>query len=97
MAQDIEFADGLFVKPPHPNAPEYVKGKLSMKREELIKWLQSRDDEWVNFDIKVSNGGKWYAAVDNWKPDQAPQQSHQQAPTPQDAPVDDVDVAGIDL
>ena len=95
--QEVEFADGLFVKPPHANAPAFVKAKLSMKREELIAWLQSREGDWVNFDIKVSNSGKWYAAVDNWKPDQAPEQSHQQAPPPQNAPVEDVDIESIDL
>lgn len=63
-----EFIDGLSFKPPHGNAPEYVKAKGGIRREALIAWLESRDGEWVNFDVKVSQGGKWYAAVDNWKP-----------------------------
>ena len=68
MSDDIEFIDGLIIKPPHERAPEFVKCKLSFKREALIAWLQSKEGEWVNADVKVSNGGKWYAAVDNWKP-----------------------------
>ena len=68
MANDIEFINGLSFKAPNENAPEYVKAKGSIKRAELIAWLQTKDGEWVNFDLKVSNGGKWYAAVDNWKP-----------------------------
>ena len=41
---------------------------MGIKREELIAWLQSEQGEWINADIKVSQGGKWYAAVDDWKP-----------------------------
>ena len=65
---DKEFINGLIVKAPNDNAPEYVKAKLSIRREELIAWLQTKDSDWVNADVKVSQGGKWYAAVDNWKP-----------------------------
>jgi hypothetical protein len=68
--KEAEFINGLIVKAPHENAPEYVKAKLSIKREELIAWLQSKDGEWINADVKVSQGGKWYAAVDDWKPNQ---------------------------
>lgn len=66
---DIEFIAGLIVKAPNANAPDYVKAKLSIKREDLIAWLTARSDEWINADIKESKGGKWYAAVDNWKPE----------------------------
>lgn len=68
MANDNEFINGLIVKAPNEKAPEYVKARLSIKREELIGWLQTKSDEWVNADIKVSQNGKWYASVDNWKP-----------------------------
>ena len=65
---DIEFISGLSFKAPNDNAPEYVKAKGSIKRADLIAWLGTKEGEWVSFDLKVSNGGKWYAAVDNWKP-----------------------------
>lgn len=63
-----KFINGLIVKAPNDRAPEYVKARLSIKREELIAWLQSEDGEWINAEIKVSQGGKWFAAVDEWKP-----------------------------
>lgn len=69
MSKEIEFVNGLNFKAPKDGAPEYVKAKGSIKRADLIAWLSAKDGEWVNFDLKVSNGGKWYAAVDNWKPD----------------------------
>lgn len=70
MSNETEFVNGLIVKAPNENAPEYVKAKLSIKREELIAWLQSKSGEWINADVKVSHGGKWYVAVDDWKPNQ---------------------------
>lgn len=69
-SNEIEFVDGLIVKAPHDNAPEYVKAKLSIKREELIAWLESKEGDWINLDVKEAQSGKWYASVDNWRPNQ---------------------------
>jgi hypothetical protein len=68
MPDDIEFIDGFFAKAPHENAPEFVKAKVNIKREELLAWLAGRSDEWVSVDIKEARSGKWYASVDNWQP-----------------------------
>ena len=65
---DVEFADGLHVSKPHENAPDFVKARISIKRENLIKWLQGRDGTYVNLDVKESRSGNLYASVDNWKP-----------------------------
>lgn len=90
---DNEFINGLIVKAPNDNAPEYVKAKVSIKREELIAWLQTKDSEWVNADIKVSQTGKWYVSVDNWKPNgqrQEPSKPAQAKPANfDDSPFDD--------
>lgn len=75
MGTDIEFVDGLIVKPPNENAPEYVIAKISIKREELIAWLQKKEGEWINLDVKESQAGKYYASVDNWKPNGNRQES----------------------
>lgn len=69
MSQETEFVNGLIVKAPHERAPEYVKAKLSIRREELIAWLQTKPDDWINVEVKESRNGKWYAAVDGWKPE----------------------------
>jgi hypothetical protein len=65
---DVEFADGLLVKPPHENAPDFVKANISIKRDDLIAWLQKRPEVWLNLDVKVSRAGRWYASLNNWKP-----------------------------
>lgn len=67
---DTKFIDGLIAKAPHGRAPDYVKARLSIRREELIGWLQQQTDDWINVDIKESQQGKWYASVDDWKPNQ---------------------------
>lgn len=68
MSNETKFIDGLMFKPPHENAPEYVIAKGSIRREELIGWLQQQSGDWVNFDLKESQQGKYYASVDDWKP-----------------------------
>jgi hypothetical protein len=69
--EEIEFVDGLIVKAPHANAPDYVKASISIKVEDLGKWLRGKykaGDEWVNIDVKESKAGKWYASVSTFKP-----------------------------
>ena len=83
---DIEFVDGLMVKAPRDGAPEFVKGSISIKRADLGNWLRGKTDEWINIDIKVSQAGKWYCAVNNWKP------SAEQGMPTDTTPVDTSDV-----
>lgn len=73
MSDDIEFARGVYFKAPAENAPDFVYGKISLKRQDLIDWLSEKDGEWVNLDVKESRGGKIYCSVDTWKPDNARQ------------------------
>ena len=82
MSTDIIFPDGLMVKAPREGAPDFVKGSISIKRADLINWLGQQDGEWINLDMKVSKGGKWYSCVNTYKPDVA-----NNAPTAS-APVD---------
>ena len=77
MADDIEFVNGLIVKAPRENAPDFVKCAISIKVQDLQEWLATKEDEWINIDVKESKGGKWYAAVNTYKP----KQSEPSAPT----------------
>jgi hypothetical protein len=86
---DTQFITGLIVKAPHERAPEYVKAKLSIKREELIAWLQQQSGEWINADVKVSRGGKWYVAVDEWKRDGGERKSQRSSAPSSSAPADE--------
>ena len=69
--KEIEFVDGVIVKAPHENAPDFVKASISIKVEALGMWLRAKHkagEEWVNVDVKEAKSGKWYAAVSNFKP-----------------------------
>jgi hypothetical protein len=66
---DKEFVNGLIAKAPHEKAPDFVKVDISIKREELIKWLSGKQEDWININVKESKGGKWYAEVNDWKPE----------------------------
>ena len=70
MADDIKFPKGFIVKAPRDNAPEWVIATISIKREELIEWLSSRDTDWINLDVKEAKSGHWYASVNTFKPRQ---------------------------
>ena len=72
MSNETEFVPGLFIKPPHERAPDFVKASISIKVEDLGKWLREQykagKTDWINIDVKESKGGKWYAAVSTFKP-----------------------------
>ena len=72
MSDSPEFVDGFIAKAPHENAPDFVKAKVSINVEDFKRWFDAHSvgNKWLNIDIKVSKGGKWYAAKDNWKPKQ---------------------------
>ncbi len=63
-----KFVNGLIVKAPHERAPDFVKCKISIKRKDLGNWLREQSDDWINLDVKVSKEGKWYAEINDWKP-----------------------------
>ena len=95
---EIEFINGLMFKAPNEKAPDYVKAKGSIKVSELMAWLDGRETEWVNFEVKVSKStGKWYAAVDTWEPtkDQQYAEGVAQAKAAAVPPVDDFEIDSI--
>ena len=63
------FIDGLFFKQPREGSPEFVKGQISILRKDLGNFLRSRDEEWINIDVKESKNGKIYCELNTWKPD----------------------------
>lgn len=65
------FVKGLYAKAAHPNAPDFVKCRLSIKIADLQEWLSSQQSEWANIDVKVSKEGNWYCEQDMWTPDKS--------------------------
>jgi len=68
---DKIFADGVQFKLPRQGAPEYVKGSLSFRVADAVKFLESNQNNagWVNCDIKESKGGKLYVELNTYVPE----------------------------
>lgn len=66
---DIQFAKGVYFTTKPPQAPAYVLGKISLKREEVIQWLMTLRTEWVNIDCLMSKAGKPYCKLNNYVSD----------------------------
>lgn len=98
---DAKFPKGMFFKLPHNNAPDFVKGKMLIRREDAIEYLKSEDSEWISLDLKVSRDGKPYAQVDDWKPDSSKSSQGSEIPPVvrkgqyEDAPKQDEDTDSL--
>ncbi len=62
------FPKGMILKSPHPNAPDFVKGSISIKVDEFTDFLNEHENNgWVNIDIKKSKEGKTYLQLNDFK------------------------------
>lgn len=64
-----QFVDGLSVKEKNENVPEWIKMRLLANRIQLIEWLQSQTEKWIDIDVKESKAGNLYCEVNTWKPE----------------------------
>jgi hypothetical protein len=71
---DRDFADGLYVKEPWPNSPDFVKFRINIEKERLMAWLltQETDKGWINMEVKLNKKGELFADVQRGKGQQAP-------------------------
>lgn len=68
--KETVFANGFVFKRPHDNAPEFVKGSLSLKADEAIQFIKdnTKPDGWVNLDLLASkDNSKLYFKLNDWK------------------------------
>lgn len=70
---DMIFVNGLGAKKPHENAPSFVIADLSVKVADLHEWLNTNqglanDAGYINLSLKESRAGKYYIAVNAYKP-----------------------------
>lgn len=88
MAEEKIMADGLFYKDKHPKAPEWVIAGLSIKVDEFAKCVKEHKgtDEYLNFQVLRSKGGKPYVTLDTWKPEKK-QETQQQEPEIDEEPL----------
>ena len=76
---DITFVNGINFYKPHEKAPDFVISNGQINKAELIEFLESQPDKF-RFVVKESKNGKYYAAVDDYKP------KEEEAPKEDDLP-----------
>lgn len=64
---DKTFANGIIFTYPSDKAPEFVIGKISIKKSEFMPFLESQTGDWVNLDVKLSKTDKIYCELNTWK------------------------------
>jgi len=69
-----KLVDGLIYKAPRENAPDFVKGSVSVKVEEFKKYMDANQSNgWLNLDMLMSKGtpekpSRIYFKLNDWKP-----------------------------
>ncbi len=68
--KEIIFVDGMSFNYPHENAPDFIKGKISLNAPALTNFMNLHKNEkgWLTVILKKSKGGKMYFELDTWKP-----------------------------
>ena len=99
MAEEKVFANG-FVFKRNENAPNFVVGRMSIKVEDAIAFLEENQKSgWVNLDVKQARSGNYYVELDTYEPKndgapkkQAPAASAPKPTAPQaEAPAEEED------
>ena len=64
------FADGFSFRKPTGDAPEYVVGRLSLKVEEAIAFINKHKNAngWINLSILIGRSGNPYVELDTYEP-----------------------------
>jgi len=68
-----QFAQHIYFDRPREGAPEFVKGRMSLKLPDAIEYLKTltpSEKGYVYFDLLVSKDNtKLYFALNDWKPE----------------------------
>ena len=65
---DKIFSEGIYFDRPREGAPEFVRGKLSIKVDTAVAFLTKHKNEkgYVNLDLKESKQGKLYLELNTY-------------------------------
>lgn len=73
---DGDMVPGLYASKVHDNAPDFIVGKLSIRKSQiddlgsfLMKWRDNNPDkEYLNISMRIGQNGKSICIEDLWKP-----------------------------
>ncbi len=65
-----EFIQGMFLNEKRENAPDFVKGSLSIKVDKFVEYLKQKQNSsgYVNIDLLESRDGRLYLKLNDFKP-----------------------------
>ena len=68
MAETI-YPKGMRLWPPRDNAPDFIKGSLTVHMDTFTEWAQEHTDEkgYVRLDLKEGRDGALYLALNTFK------------------------------
>lgn len=64
------FADGFSFRKPTGDAPEYVVGRLSLKVDDAMAFVNANKNAngWINLSIMIGRSGNPYVELDTYEP-----------------------------
>jgi hypothetical protein len=73
MENNANFPEGMRISPRRENAPDFIKGHISIRVDEFTSWLHAnqKSDGWVNIDIKKSKKGNLYLQLNTYQKDKS--------------------------
>jgi hypothetical protein len=78
-----DFVKGLNVSR-NDNAPDFIICKVGVRCNDFFEYMKANEKNgWLNFEIKLSKNGKYYAELDTWEPNQRDTPVHE---------MDDLDI-----
>ena len=69
---DKKLAEGFFFERPKAGLPDFIKGRMSIRVDEAVAFLQENKNEknYVNLDLLLAkNGETLYFQLNSWKPE----------------------------
>ena len=68
MEKEVKFVKGMIFKKPGENAPDFIKGNISVKVDEFTEFMNENvSNGWINIDLKKSREGKLYLQLNDYK------------------------------
>jgi len=64
-----EYPKGLYYNAPRENAPDFVLGSISIKKQDFLQWLDQKEPNekgYVNLDVLNGKEGKPYVTVNDY-------------------------------
>jgi hypothetical protein len=79
---DKVFGKGIFFNKPLPQAPPFVKGNVSINRQEFVDFLNGIGGDKIVLDLKEGRSGKLYFELNTYK-----KNGEENKPTEQESPL----------